>query len=807
MYRLRAELRVHQADVRGVAVSKQGQIATCSRDNTSVIWDSETKEPVHVLRGHTHFVNDLVFTDSGNLITASGDKTLKLWNTSTGQCIKTYEGHTGQICAVAMLPFGEAEHFVSCAWDFTARVWNLESGQCVKELKGHEAAVWSATGLPSGQIVTVSADKTVKVWDSNGVNIATYEGMHGDVVRDVIVGPKGGFITVANDSSMIYWKPSGTSFHDNIRLSDLHDGNYIYSAAGIEKPDGKWILLSGGEDNAARVIEVDPLANNDFNCVQTVMHPGTVWSVALCPNNDFVTACSDGTARVFTSDPDAIADEDTLTSFQAAVSERKVNTKVIGGVDVKKLPEADEALKVPGKKDGENKIVKTASGSAEVYMWSAADQRWNKIGEVVDNPGAGAPGVVGNQSYDFVFEVEIGEGGEKEKLGYNRGENPYLAAQRFIDQNELSQEFLDQIAKFIEQNVPPEALKGDRPVPSDPLTGGSRYVPGGSGSTGASGGDPLTGGSRYIPGGSRATGTTGSDPLTGGSRYVPGGTPSASENLPPPRKLIPHKDGVISYTNIDQLDKVQQKLASFNTELAKEGSEKALDQGQASIFATSLIPKLKQRSSTVLLSEEDCAIIEKLMKWHTSYIFPVLDIARLAISLPSGSSYFFGSKNGEILKDVLQHLSSSNASGPTYIMGCRFLCNMFNNRVSGTIARSSMGTILDSVSGAAESQNRRAKETHAALLVNYAVMLHDSKASADDRSSLMTRISSMVSSEEKDEEVLYRRMIAMGTLICGDIEAAKKGVELGVAEAASTTAPISPRLQQVALEIATIIAS
>ena len=83
-------------------------------------------------------------------------------------------------------------------------------------------------------------------------------------------------------------------------------------------------------------------------------------------------------------------------------------------------------------------------------------KRWTKVGDVVDGPDGGAslgPGSVRGKNYDFVFQVGIGEGGKKEKLGYNRGENPYLAAQRFIDDNGLSPEFLDQISKFVDQQV------------------------------------------------------------------------------------------------------------------------------------------------------------------------------------------------------------------------------------------------------------------------------------------------------------------------------------------------------------------
>jgi phospholipase A-2-activating protein len=105
------------------------------------------------------------------------------------------------------------------------------------------------------------------------------------------------------------------------------------------------------------------------------------------------------------------------------------------------------------------------------------------------------------QDYDFVFSVDIQEGQPPIKLPYNKGEDPWVSAQKFVHDNDLSQMFLDTIAGFIIKNSGAEAV----PAPAssgyvDPFTGGSRYVPSGAGpSTNATSAnpDPFTGGSSY----------------------------------------------------------------------------------------------------------------------------------------------------------------------------------------------------------------------------------------------------------------------------------------------------------------------
>lgn len=56
------------------------------------------------------------------------------------------------------------------------------------------------------------------------------------------------------------------------------------------------------------------------------------------------------------------------------------------------------------------------------------------------------------QEYDFVFSVDISDTEPPIKLPYNKGEDPWQAAQTFIHRNNLPQAYLDQVANFIIKN-------------------------------------------------------------------------------------------------------------------------------------------------------------------------------------------------------------------------------------------------------------------------------------------------------------------------------------------------------------------
>lgn len=74
-----------------------------------------------------------------------------------------------------------------------------------------------------------------------------------------------------------------------------------------------------------------------------------------------------------------------------------------------------------------------------------------------------------------MFDVDIEDGKPAIKLPYNKGDDPWHAAQNFIHQNNLNQQFLEQVANFIINNA-----KGSEPAPP-PTSSNYEYV------------DPFTG--------------------------------------------------------------------------------------------------------------------------------------------------------------------------------------------------------------------------------------------------------------------------------------------------------------------------
>ncbi|KAJ2853397.1 WD repeat protein Lub1 [Coemansia erecta] len=608
-YKLSATLSGHSSDVRGLASQGSDLLVSVSRDKTAKVWKraspNEFAEDATLI-GHQGFVNSVAIippnslSPSGTIATGGSDNKILLWDLSDlSQPLNTLAGHTSNICALSASKDGTV--LVSGSWDKTAKVW--VDGQCRHTLKGHEQAVWAVLVLDDGSILTGSADKLICRWVDGSLK-QKYQS-HTDCVRALVALPDGRFASAGNDSTVRVWSLDGTC-HATLQGHT----SFIYSLGVL--PNGA--ILSAGEDRSIRVWQ-----NNESE--HMIMVPATsVWSLTGLDNDDIACGTSDGRVRVFSADPVRLASSEALLLFESENSSFAMSKKTMDNVDMSKLP-GPERLEQPGTKD--QQVIMVKSGTVvEAFQWSKSDDRWIKIGEVVDAAGQTQKKMFGGKEYDYIFDVDIQEGAPPLKLPYNVTENPYSAAQRFLEKNQISLEHLDTVANFIVKNADGVQLGGgEQSSYADPFTGGNRYVPGQQGGQTASG---------YA------------DPFTGGNRYVPGVSSSQvgaadSSGYTPPNSFIVNRQG-----NAAAMVK---KLCEFNDQITQI-SELALDSAQINAIQD-LASQLSSSSETSIDINEAAygALLKSAVVWPKEKRFPALDLLRLVVansSLPL--SYVFNNQ-------------------------------------------------------------------------------------------------------------------------------------------------------------------
>lgn len=481
------------------------------------------------------------------ICTGSNDSTICVYRIPSNEPVTVLRAHSSTVSALSA--GNDALSFLSGSWDKTARVWmiNGDGESSSIALEGHEAAVWAVVALKSGKFVTGSADKSIIYWSCSGDRLKTLKG-HKDCVRGLLALPNDGLISAGNDAVIKIWSEDGEC------VQELHGHtNYIYTIA-FNKSLGENVLVSGGEDSTIRMWN----ANGALGEAMT-LPAQSVWSVACMKNGDIVTGTSDGIVRIFTRDATRIVDEETLRAYDVAKETReKEANKSLGGVKVNELP-GPEALLQRGRED-QTKMIRHPDGKVICYQWS--NGKWNSLGDVVGAAGgtqeSSGKTLFEGKEYDYVFTVDISDTMPALKLPYNRGEDPWLAAQKFIHKHDLPQAYLEQIANFVITNAANGAVPETVGSSSyqDPFTGGSRYVPGSNDGFRGVGGnvDPFTGGSSYS---SQSTADRPQVTFTSSS-----GLNSDPTNGNSTAKHFPFSE----YTSIDTCDpiKVLDKLKSFN---------------------------------------------------------------------------------------------------------------------------------------------------------------------------------------------------------------------------------------------------
>jgi hypothetical protein len=128
-------LKGHTGPVVCVCFSNEDKlIASGSADTTILVRSVSTGEVTHRLKGHTHSVYCVCFSNDDKLIASgSWDTTIIVWSVSTGEVTHRFTGHTHGVCYVC---FSNDDYYSwSEAFGLKTRLFEMISRKCVSEEK------------------------------------------------------------------------------------------------------------------------------------------------------------------------------------------------------------------------------------------------------------------------------------------------------------------------------------------------------------------------------------------------------------------------------------------------------------------------------------------------------------------------------------------------------------------------------------------------------------------------------------------------------------------------------------------------
>uniref|UniRef100_UPI00358E7B68 phospholipase A-2-activating protein isoform X2 n=1 Tax=Myxine glutinosa TaxID=7769 RepID=UPI00358E7B68 len=665
------------------------------------------------LRGHEQDVRCVTCgpTSSQSLVSASRDSTARLWlPTEDGVGFseaRSFSGHNGFVSCVCII-YGDAlypEGLVATGGhDKTVCVFDMETSSLLYRLEGHRDTICCLSSGSSGKLITGSWDSTARIWHRNQC-LEEMQG-HNAAVWAVATADKEDVLTGSADKTIRLWNATRCKqvFRD---------------------------FVTSGEDRSVRVWR-------ENECVQTLRIPTqSAWSVCALPNRDIAVGCSDGTIRIFTEDSSRVASVELCAEFESELASSSIDpmSSELGGISTTDLP-GREHLEEPGTRDGQTRLVNDG-GQVEAYQWSGAESRWLKIGDVVGSSG-GTQATSGKvlyegKEYDFVFTVNLDELGTPLKLPYNKDEDPWQAAQTFLQENDLEPQYLDQVAQFIQKHAGPPTYKLS-PI-SDPFTGESRYIAG-SGTSDAV--DEVTGGR---------------DPFTGSETYWSSSPDSTPSQFFPQREMVTFDSGNVTV--------ILAKLRELNSQIP--------DNQRLETETVMLLQILAEYAIGATGSEEPTPdhldALDRALHLPEEIVFPGLDILRLAVRLPALNQRFCCARTGPNFLAQLVQLARPDGNPANQMLCLRTLCNAFSQTAGRELLMSRRDDVMKMTQKLIGSQNKNLQVALATVILNFSVAA-STKLDADFFAQLLSAISMALECRPSPEAV-FRVLVAMGTLVSG----------------------------------------
>lgn len=611
------------------------------------------------------------------------------------------------------------------------------------------------------------ADKQIRVFDARGKFSHAIKGST-DVVRALCRvsadHPSGAdFASAGNDGVIRLWKLDGRQVGELIG----HE-NFIYSV--VSAPSGE--LVSSGEDRTLRIWKGN-------ECIQTITHPAiSVWGVAVCSENgDIVSGASDRIVRVFSRAQQRQGQPEAIRAFEESVKASAIPQQQIGDVNKEKLPGPEFLQQKSGTKEGQVVMIQESNGSVSAHQWSQGSQSWMSVGTVVDAVGSsGKKTSYAGKDYDYVFDVDIEDGKPPLKLPYNLSQNPYEAATKFIQDNELPMTYLDQVANFITSNTAGATIgqSSQAPSASDPWGSGA-YTPGQAASA----------------------------------------APPSNQTLGSRPKILPQT----TYLSIKtaNLRTIRKKIEELNEQLIQEGSKDISLDTQLLTDLEGMIRPLEGNLASApnansALTVGVNLVVYILSSWPPSHRLPALDLLRLlGAATPAVATYRSDSSS---IVDVLATSGFDDSDRENNIMlSTRTFGNLFDTAEGRTLADNEFDKIHALVKAPLSgSPARNTAIAIATLYLNYAVLLtsssHSSLPSSLDRGLLLVDDLTSLVSKTTDSEAVYRGLVAIGTLLgLGEEvqEAAKEVYDIVGALGKSEAKVKEPRIKAITGEIRALL--
>lgn len=237
-----------EGDVRVYDLNAKGRVA----GNVEILDGvNDTKVMVKHLLDVDDAVLCIAVSPDGKFLAAGGcDRAVRVWDLSAGiagaKLDQTVENHADWVLGVSIA--NDGRYLVTAGRDKTAKVWDLRAKESVVTFPEHQNIVYGVAVKADGSAgYSVGADKQLRTWKPGGEGKQVKNaGGHGDEVFRVVFNPKQPMLATSSaDKTVRLW--NSDTLAAGATLSGLTD--FVYAVAF--SPDGEWVAGGGYDGNVA----------------------------------------------------------------------------------------------------------------------------------------------------------------------------------------------------------------------------------------------------------------------------------------------------------------------------------------------------------------------------------------------------------------------------------------------------------------------------------------------------------------------------------------------------------------------------
>jgi len=447
-----------------------------------------------------------------------------------------------------------------------------------------------------------------------------------------------------------------------------------------------------------------------------------------------------------TKSNDRIASVSEISDFDGEVQSFHTKTG-LSQAEVNKLPIWEtEQYNIKGKKEGHVQLFKKQNTSKAIAaQWSETSQTWIEVGEVTatsdDTQSKG--GTIDGINYDYVFPIEVDTTSgtvQTLQIGHNIGDNPFVTAQKFIDKYELNQNYLSQIADYIQKRISDENV-----------------VQLGSSS------------SSYTN-----TNQHNLNTIDAATTSTPSSTSSFT--------YLPIKTYLNFDTGIESLSKITSKILQFqNTKYNNNSNNKMMiAEEQLSALQVTLQNTSRYHSSKVNININ--ILLSYLQSWDIKDIFPIIDLLRLVILHPDAINNANQSIWNQIITTLVEKMNHIHNNIENYtqdkllcgivLLSLRFMCNILKTNNNNIFSNSSLlSSMLKTTTSFLFIQSTNAKNIRLAIVtllynITHFLQLNNNNNTTIIITSILEICKEIITCDDKkyEKDAMIRVCVVLGTI-------------------------------------------